>query len=151
MLTANLIKQKGFRVDQIYEVLHGDVAIATLNDTRSTFEIGADQYSILRKSGVFPDYVLALKGTQLASAQQAGFRNKFTVKVDNTEWLLKAEGMLALKFGLFEGETEIGTISSGGYLHRNKGIVVNVPDSFSIPVQIYLLWICMEAWTSDGS
>jgi hypothetical protein len=59
--------------------------------------------------------------------------------------------MLALKFGLFENDTEIGTITSGGYLHRNKGIAVNLPDTISMPVQLYLLLIAIRGWSSDGS
>jgi len=89
VLTANFVKAKGFRVDQVYEVLQGEAPIATLNETRFTFEHGEDQYSILRKGGVFPNYVLALGEAHLASAEQAAFRNKFTVKVDGKEWLLE--------------------------------------------------------------
>ena len=52
MLTANALKGKGFRADHLFEVLGAGAVIATLNETRFTFEHGGVGYAVHRKGAV---------------------------------------------------------------------------------------------------
>jgi hypothetical protein len=71
--------------------------------------------------------------------------------------ILKAERPLILatvesllKFGLFQGDAQIGTISAGPVTNRLKDITVDLPDEQSHEIQVFLLLLLVRKW-SDTS
>jgi hypothetical protein len=69
---------------------------------------------------------------------------------EGKEWTFKAVGILAQKFGLFQGDAQIGTISSGPVTNRLKDITVDLPDELPREVQLFLLLLLVRKW-SDTS
>jgi hypothetical protein len=151
MLLATALKPKGFGGDHLYEVSEAEAVIATMNETRLTFEHGGSNYAVLRKGGLFPKYVLKSGDAEMASAAQAAFVNKFTVIAGENQWLLKAEGITAQKFGLFKDDLELGTLSAGGWTSKVKGFAADLPGEVAVPVQLFLLLILMRSWTATNN
>jgi len=62
-------------------------------------------------------------------------------------------GALSLRLpaiGLFLGDAQIGTISSGPVANRPKDMTVDLPDELPHEVQVFLLLLLVRKW-SDTS
>jgi hypothetical protein len=145
MLTAILLKSKGFRADHIYEVSASGSPIATLNETRFTFAYNGSDYSILHKGVFTREYQLKCADADVITANGAAFRNIYTMVLDGKQWVLKARGISAQKFGLFLNDIELGSVSDGG----KKGVVADLPDELPIHIQLFLLAILIWKWSAS--
>ena len=151
MLTATQLKSKGFGADHLFEVSESGAQIATLNESKFTFEHGGECYTILRKSVLPAQYVLNCAEADIVTVTQTPLLNKYTMQFEGKEWVLKAEGILAQKFGLFESESRVGGVSAGGYFSRFKGITGEFPEELPMPIQLFLLLILIWKWSDTSS
>jgi hypothetical protein len=144
MLTANRISARGFGKDACFEVTAAGSPVGTINDTRSTFELDGQSFDITRSGFLAPQLFLKFGETLIATASQKPFRNHYTVTAAGKEWTFKATVLLATTFGLFENETQTGTVSSGSWTSRLKDITADLPDALPRPVQMFLLAILID-------
>jgi hypothetical protein len=151
MLTANALKSKGFRADHLFEVLESGAMIATLNETRFTFEHNGINYAVHRKGALSPEYTLRCGDADLATVTQTPLVNRYTMILDGREWVLKAEGILVQKFGLYQGESKLGGVLAGGYFSRFKGITAEFPEEIPMPIQLFLLLLLIWKWSDTSS
>jgi hypothetical protein len=151
MLTANALKGKGFGADHLFEVLEDGGVIATLNETRFTFEHGGANYAVHREGVFAVEYTLRYGEAGLVKAAQTPLVNTYTILLDGTEWVLKAEDLLASKFGFYQGERKVGGVLAGGYFSRFKGIAAEFPAEIPMPVQLFLLLLVIWKWAGTGS
>ncbi len=142
MLTATLQKSKGFESDHIYQVSASGSPIATLNETKFTFNYSGTNYTIFRKGFLSPDYQLKCDDADVVTLSQASFLNRYTMVLDDKEWVLKPRGFSEKKFGLFLDDIERGAVSDVGY----KGIVADFPDEVPIRIQLFLLLVLIWKW-----
>jgi hypothetical protein len=147
MLTASR-SSSGFRQDTLFEVTASGAVIGSINDTRSTFELGNESFRINRSGILGPDYHLNSADRMIASAGRKPFLNHYTLTFNGKAWTFKATGMLATKFGLFENDTQTGTVSSGSWLNRVKGITADLPDDLPREVQMFLLSLFIKRLTT---
>jgi len=139
VLKANKISGAGFGKDIRFEVTASGSPIGTINDTRSTFELDSRSFSITRSGVLAPELHLKSGDTLIATATQKPLRNFYMLTVGGRDWTFKAIVLLATKFGLFEKETQIGTVSSGKYFSRAKDITADLPHELPREVQMFLL------------
>jgi len=137
MLIAKALPQ-GFGKDIQYEVSASGVPIGTINDTRSTFELDGQSFSIARQGFLGPTYQLKSGDNLIATASGKPFVNTYTLVFGGKEWTFKATTWTASKFGLFENETQTGTVSYGSFLIVGS-ITADLPDELPREVQLFLL------------
>jgi hypothetical protein len=156
VLKANKISGRGFGKDALFEVTLAGSAIGTINDTRSMFELGNRSFHITRAGFLAPRLSLKCGDAKcgdavIATASQKALRNYYTVAGDGREWTFKAMDLLATKFGLFEGETQVGAVSAGPWVNRVQDITVELPEKMPREVQMFLLAVFIGKLTTPSS
>jgi hypothetical protein len=151
MLTANRLSGPGFGRDALFEVTASGAAIGTINDTRSTFQLGERSFRSRHSGFLGPTFQLQSGDTTIATARQKPFLNNYVVTCGGREWTFRATVLVATKFGLFENETQTGTISSGPVLHRTRDITADLPDDLPREVQMFLLLLFIRQLTTTAS
>ncbi|MGA3185648.1 MAG: hypothetical protein ABSF22_00930 [Bryobacteraceae bacterium] len=125
--------------------------IGTINDTRSTFELNSQSFGITRSGFLAPQRHLKFGDTLIVTASRKPFLNHYTFPFGGKEWTFKAMVLLATKFGLFENETQRGTISAGPVIKRLSGITAELPDELPHDVQMFLLSIFISQLTTPSN
>jgi hypothetical protein len=143
VLVANQIA-KGFGKDVQFEVTASGAPIGTINDSQRWFELGNQRYQILRSGFLSPKKELKRGDTLIATASQKMFRNSYAVSFGGKEWTYKATVLLATTFGLFENETQVGTVTSGPYRNRFKDVTADLPEALPREIQMFLLAILID-------
>jgi hypothetical protein len=125
--------------------------IAVLDHARLGFTLNGEAYTI-RRAGVFaPLYELLRDGVALVSARQVPFVNRYTVSSAGREWRLKAEEMLARRFGLFDGDTRVGGITPSSRINYTRDIRIDLPDELPLEAQVFLMWLLLWNWGDISS
>jgi len=116
-----------------------------------TFTLNGQSYTI-RTSGLFGrSYELRRGDEMLASAKGETFRERTTVTFGDKVWLLKSENIGNTRFGLYDGATRLGSITSGGGSPRWNGATIDVPDVLPPDVQVFLTSIVLSKWGEPNS
>jgi hypothetical protein len=153
MLKASRNPRVGLLGDFTYQVTSADSGgdeIATINETKMTIDLGERSFSVNRKGVLGPEFELKSGEKIIASASQKPFFNQYKLVHDGKEWRFKALGLLALKFGLFRGDTQIGTIATR-WVNRLKDIRVDLPDELPSEVQVFLLLLLVRHWSDTNN
>jgi hypothetical protein len=126
-------------------------AIAVLDHARLGFTLNGQAYTI-RRAGVFaPVYELLRDNSALASARQVPFVNRYTVTSAGRVWTLKAEEMLAKRFGLFDGNARVGGITPSSRFNATRDVSVDLPDELPLEAQVFLMWLLLWKWGDTSS
>jgi hypothetical protein len=132
-----------------FDVAAGGAVIGTINDTNSTFDLG-DRHFVIASRGVFgPTRELKCGAETIAVATRRPLLNYYTLLFAGKEWTYKATTMLANKFGLFENETQVGTVRSGPWINRTKNMTADLPDQLPPEVQLFLFALFISQLTGD--
>jgi hypothetical protein len=108
-------------------------------------------FSVGRKGVLGPEYQLKSGDKVIATASQKPFFNHYRLVVhDGQEWTFKAVGLLALMFGLFQGNTQVGTIATR-WVNRLKDISVDLPEELPREVQVFLLLLLVRKWSDTNN
>ena len=153
MLKASRNPRVGLLGDFTYQVTTTDSGgdeIATINETKMTIDLGGRSFSVNRKGVLGPEFELKSGEKVIASASQKPFFNHYKLVHDGKEWTFKAVGLLALKFGLFRGDTQIGIIATR-WVNRLKNISVDLPDELPSEVQVFLLLLLVRKWSDTNN
>jgi hypothetical protein len=138
MLTARTLPG-GFGKDSRFEVTASGSVIATINETKSTFEMEGRCFSIARSGVIGPTLHLKSGDQLIATLTGKPFVNTYILAFAGREWTFKATTLTARKFGLFENERQTGTFSPGSFFGGNKDITADLPDDLPREVQLFLL------------
>jgi hypothetical protein len=125
--------------------------IAVLDHATLGFTLNGEAYTI-RRAGVFaPLHELLRDGVALVSARQVPFVNRYTVSSAGREWRLKAEEMLARRFGLFDGDARVGGITPSSRFNYTRDIRIDLPDELPLEAQVFLMWLLLWNWGDISS
>jgi hypothetical protein len=125
--------------------------IAVLDHARLGFTLNGQTYTI-RRAGVFaPLYELLRDNVALVSARQTPFVNRYTVTSAGREWRLKAEEMLARRFGLFDGDARVGGITPSSRFNYTRDISIDLPDELPLEAGVFLMWLLLWKWGDSSS
>jgi hypothetical protein len=120
--------------------------IAVLDYARPEFTLSGRTYTI-RRAGLFaPLYELLRDNAALVSARQVPFVNRYTVTSAGRMWKLKAEEILARRFGLFDGDTRVGGITPSSRINYTRDISIDLPDELPQEAQVFLMWLLLSNW-----
>src|SRR5271157_4265121 len=144
------LDSSGIFTYQVTSADSGGDEIATINETKMTIDLGERSFSVNRKGVLGPEFELKSGEKIIASASQKPFFNQYKLEHDGKEWRFKALGLLALKFGLFRGDTQIGTIATR-WVNRLKDIRVDLPDELPSEVQVFLLLLLVRHWSDTNN
>jgi hypothetical protein len=87
----------------------------------------------------------------IATASQKPFFNHCRLVVhDRQEWTFKTVELLALKFRLFQDNTQVGTIATR-WASRLKDIRADLPDELPREVQAFLLLLLVRKWSDTNN
>jgi hypothetical protein len=129
----------------------GDATIAVLDHARLGFALNGETYTI-RRAGVFaPVYELLREGVALVCARQVPFVNRYMVTCAGRIWTLKAEEMLARRFGLFDGDTRVGGITPSSRFNYTRDISIDLPDELPLEAQVFLMWLMLWNWGDSST
>jgi hypothetical protein len=120
--------------------------IAVLDYARPEFTLNGRTYTI-RRVGLFaPLHELLRDNAALVSARQVPFVNRYTVTSAGRMWKLKAEEMLARRFGLFDGDARVGGITPSSRINYTRDISIDLPDELPQEAQVFLMWLLLSNW-----
>ncbi len=147
MLTANRLKA-GFGKLHFGVTANGE-PVGTIDDGSSTFDVQGEKFFVAR-NGVFEITVTLKSGEkEILTAIRQPLRNYYKLTIGGKDMTYKATNMAATKFGLFEGERQTGTVSSGTWPNRTTGITADLPEELPREVQMFLLRIYIGSLLSD--
>ncbi|HTR83166.1 MAG TPA: hypothetical protein VMI56_01720 [Reyranella sp.] len=124
--------------------------ITVLNHNKRGFALDGRDFTVRRSGAFTPRYELLRADELLVTVQQAPFVNRFTVTCADRTWLLKAEGLAAKTFGLFEGETRVGGITPSSTFRSTRDVVIDLPATLPLEGQVFLMWVVLWKWGAAG-
>ena len=128
------------------ELSRDGTPIAVLDQAKLGFTLHGQTYTVRRKGVLSPVYELVRDDETLVSIRQAPFVNRYTVTTANREWTFKAEEILAKRFGLFDGDARVGSITPSSRLNYTRDITIDLPDALPLEAQVFLMWLLLWKW-----
>jgi hypothetical protein len=125
--------------------------IAVLDHARLGFTLNGQTYTIRRARLFAPVYELLRDNVALVSVQQTPFVNRYAVTSAGRIWKLKAEEMLAKRFGLFDGDARVGGITPSSRFNTTRDISIDLPDELPLEAQVFLMWLLLWKWGDTSS
>ena len=120
--------------------------LVMLNHAKLGFSIDGQAYTVRRSGFLGPLYELQRDGLKLLSAKQAALTNRYTVSLGDRTWMLKAVDFTAKRFGLFDGVTQVGSISPASRIHYTRDITIDLPEVLPLAGQVFLMWLLLWKW-----
>ena len=137
------------KLDRMELVADGNQTIV-LNDNAMSFQLGEKTFKITRKGFFGPTYQLWLGKDLVVSLTQTPGFNRYSVAYSQRVWTLKAIGLMARKFGLYQGDKQVGGILPT-HLNRYREIHIDLPTELPLEVQAFLMWVILWKWRGDSS
>jgi hypothetical protein len=121
-----------------------------LRDNEMSLLVGERTFKITRKGFFGPTYQLWLGEDLIVSLAQTPCFNRYSLAYSEQVWTLKAIGIMARKFGLYQGDKQVGSISPT-HLNRYREIHIDLPIELPLEVQAFLMWVILWKWRGDSS
>jgi hypothetical protein len=128
------IFSSNFRLQQNDNLL-GEVEASIWRD-RAVLEIGEGTYQLYREGQFSGDFVLEHNGNVVARARKPSlFRNQFAP--------------LSRRFGLFDGERQLGSVYPLGIFTRRSNI--DLPSDWPLPIRAFVFWLAFIIWKRQNA
>jgi hypothetical protein len=121
-----------------------------LRDNEMSFLLGEKAFKITRKGFFGPKYQLWFGNDLVVSLAQTPCFNRYSVAYSQQVWILKAFGLMARKFGLYQGDKQVGSILPT-HLNRYREIFIDLPVELPLEVQAFLMWVVLWNWRGNSS
>jgi hypothetical protein len=121
-----------------------------LRENEMSFLVGERTLKITRKGFVGPTYQLWFGNNLVVSVTQTPCFNRYSVAYAQQVWTLKAVGLMARKFGLYERDKQVGSISPT-HLNPYREILIDLPVELPLEVKAFLLWVVLWNWSTNNS
>jgi hypothetical protein len=142
------IFSSNFRLQQNDNLL-GEVEASIWRD-RAVLEIGEGTYQFYREGQFSGDFVLEHNGNVVARARKPSlFRNQFEVELPNQLLLLRKLAPLSRRFGLFDGERQLGSVYPLGIFTRRSNI--DLPSDWPLPIRAFVFWLAFIIWKRQNA
>ena len=137
-----------FRLEEGGQLL-GEVGASLWRD-KATLEVQDGTYEFYREGQFIGDFVLEHNGNILARASKpSAFKNRFEVELPNRHLVLRKLGPLSRRFGLFEGETQVGSVYPLGIFTRRSNI--DLPGDWPLPLRVFVFWLVFIIWKRQNA
>ena len=112
---------------------------------KALLELEDGTYQLYREGQFSGDFVLEHNGKLVARASKPSvLQNRFEVELPNRRLVLRKLSLLNRRFGLFDGETQIGSIYPLGVFTRRSNI--DLPGDWPLPIRVFLFWLAFLIW-----
>ncbi len=116
---------------------------------KATLELEDGTYNLYRESLLSGDYLLEHNGTIVARASKLSvFRDKFAVQVGDRLVELRKLRWATRKFGLFDGDTQLGGIYPKGMFSKRANI--DLPREWPLANRVFMFWLAFLMWKRDS-
>jgi hypothetical protein len=132
------------------ELAAGRNQTVLLRENEMSLLVGEKTFKITRKGFFGPTYQLWLGEDLVVSLAQTPCFNRYSLAYSEQVWTLKAIGIMARKFGLYEGDKQVGSILPT-HLNPYREILIDLPVELPLEVQAFLLWVVLWNWSANNS
>ncbi len=117
--------------------------------SKATLELEDGTYNLYRETALGGDYLLEHNGTIVSRASKLSvFRDKFAVQVGNKLVELRKLKWATRKFGLFDGDTQLGGIYPQGLFTKRASI--DLPKEWPLANRVFMFWLAFLMWKRDS-
>ena len=142
------IFSSSFRLEEEGRLL-GEIGASLWRD-KATLEIQDGTYELYREGQFVGDFVLEHNGNILARASKpSAFRNRFDVELPNRRLMLRKLGALSRRFGLFDGDRQVGGVYPLGIFTRRSSI--DLPAEWPLPLRVFVFWLAFIIWKRQNA
>jgi len=135
-----------FRLQQRDKLL-GEVN-ASMWRCRARLELEEGTYELYRDGPFRGDFLIERNGSVVARATKpSALRNRFELQLQNRHLVLRKLSMWSRRFGLFEGDKQIGSIYPLGMFSRRANI--DLPAEWPLPTRAFLFWLALLMWKQE--
>lgn len=112
---------------------------------KARLELEDGPYLLYREGHFSGDFVLEHNGTVVARATKpSALFNTFEVDLSDRRLVLRKLSAWNRRFGLFEGDKQIGSIYPLGLFTRRTNI--DLPGDWPLPIRGFLFWLALIIW-----
>ena len=116
---------------------------------KATLELEEGTYSLYREKLLGGDYLMERNGNVVARAAKVSIlHNRFAVQVGTQTLELKKLGWASRKFGLFDGDRQIGIIYPQGYVTKRANI--DLPEEWPLASRVFMFWLAFLNWKQQS-
>ena len=124
--------------------LLGEVDTSVWRD-KARLELEDGTYQLSREGLCSGDFLLERNGNVVARATKpSALQNRFEVELPNRNLVLRKLSVFSRRFGLFEGEKQIGSIYPLGIFRRRANI--DLPTDWPLATRIFLFCLAFLMW-----
>ena len=132
-----------FRLQQQNNLV-GEVDTSVFRE-KARLELEEGTYELYREGRFSGDFLLERNGNIVARATKpSALRNRFEVELPNRNLVLRKLSVFSRRFGLFEGERQIGSIYPAGIFTRRANI--DLPPDWPLATRVFLFWLAFLMW-----
>jgi hypothetical protein len=132
-----------FRLQQQNKLL-GEVDTSVWR-SKARLELEEGTYELYREGTFGGDFLLERNGNVVARATKpSALQNRFEVELPNRYLVLRKLSVFSRRFGLFDGEKQIGSIYPLGIFARRANI--DLPADWPLATRIFLFWLALLMW-----
>jgi hypothetical protein len=132
-----------FRLQQENQLL-GEVDTSFWRE-KGRVELEDGTYQLFREGQFSGDFMLEHNGNLVARASKpSALQNRFEVELLNRRLALRQLSWWNRRFGVFDGEKQIGSIYPLGIFTRRTNI--DLPDDWPLAIQTFLFWLAFVIW-----
>jgi len=132
-----------FRIQEQDQLL-GEVDTSIWRE-KARLEVEDGTYQLYREGHFSGDFVLEQNGKVVARASKpSALQNRFEVELPNRRLVLRTLSMWNRRFGLFDGEKQIGTIYRLSVFTSRANI--DLPGDWPLPIRVFLYWLAFVIW-----
>lgn len=132
-----------FRLQQQNELL-GEVDTSIWRE-KAQLELEDGTYHLFRENMFSGDFILEHNSKLVARASKpSALENRFDVELPNRRLVLRKVSFWNRRFGVFDGEKQIGSIYPLSIFTRRSNI--DLPADWPLPIRIFLFWLAFLMW-----
>jgi hypothetical protein len=112
---------------------------------KARVELKDGTYLLYREGYFTGDFLMEHEGKLVARASKpSALRHKFEVGIAGRLLVLRQPSIWNRRFGLFDGDKQVGAIYPLSFLSRRTNI--DLPADWPLPIRVFLFWLVFIIW-----
>jgi hypothetical protein len=136
-----------FRLNDSVGMPWGEVALSSWRE-RGSVTVGGQRYKVSREGWLGPFVLTGPSGELARAVKDSAFRSAFTLTVDGRTYGLRRLSVWRREFGLFAGDTRLGSMAPESWLTRRAR--VDLPEDLPGPARAFTVWLTLLMWRRDS-
>jgi len=112
---------------------------------KADVQIDGETFRLYREGMMSGAFILEWNGRTLARAiKPSVLSDRFEMEVGKRSFTLRKESLWSRRFGLWEGEQQVGRVAPAGTFTRR--VLIELPDDWPSSVQTFVFWLALLMW-----